>query len=219
MTQLPLIGAAAAVLVLALVLAAEKKGHTLAKASLKGLLSIGFVATALAQPQAMDTYRWWLVPGFVCCLAGDVLLALPAAKAFRLGLFAFLTGHVFYTVGFAAVATVNAATWTGAALVGAAAIVVFRWLKPHLGPMTVPVLAYIVVISAMVVAAATLMGTAALAPRGRTLAFAGAVLFYLSDLCVARHRFVTPAFANRLVGLPLYYLGQYLIALSLGGFN
>jgi len=211
------VGAAAAI-VLVLVLVAEKKGQTVAKATLKGVLSIGFVATALAQNQAMAAYRWWLIPGFVCCLVGDVLLALPAVKAFRLGLFAFLTGHVFYTIGFAAVAKVNAATWFGAALVSVAAIGVFRWLKPHLGPMTVPVFAYIVVISAMVCAAATLMGTAGLHPRGRTLAFAGAVLFYLSDLCVARHRFVTPVFANRLVGLPLYYTGQYLIALSLGGY-
>jgi len=218
-TQMPLIGAAAAVIVLGLVLAAEKKGHTPAKAALKGLLSIGFVVTALVQPQAMAAYRWWLIPGFICCLAGDVLLALPAAKAFRLGLFAFLTGHVFYTIGFAAVAQINAATWIGAALVSAAGLIVFGWLKPHLGPMTVPVLAYIVVISTMVVAAATLMGTAALTHQGRTLAFAGAVLFYLSDLCVARHRFVTEAFANRLAGLPLYYGGQFLIALSIGALN
>jgi hypothetical protein len=40
--------------------------------------------------------------------------------------------------------------------------------------------------------------------------------FYLSDLFVARQRFVAPAFANRLYGLPLYYLGQFLLAFSVG---
>ncbi len=40
------------------------------------------------------------------------------------------------------------------------------------------------------------------------------MLFYLSDLFVARERFVTSAFVNRLVGLPLYYGGQVLLALS-----
>jgi hypothetical protein len=33
---------------------------------------------------------------------------------------------------------------------------------------------------------------------------------------VARQRFVAPAFANRLYGLPLYYLGQFLLAFSVG---
>jgi hypothetical protein len=44
---------------------------------------------------------------------------------------------------------------------------------------------------------------------------AGALLFYLSDLAVARDRFVRPGLANRLVGLPLYYAGQVLLALAL----
>jgi uncharacterized membrane protein YhhN len=44
---------------------------------------------------------------------------------------------------------------------------------------------------------------------------AGAVLFYLSDLAVARHRFVKAEFLNRGIGLPLYYAGQVLIALSI----
>ena len=49
---------------------------------------------------------------------------------------------------------------------------------------------------------------------GWTVAF-GALLFYLSDLFVARHRFVTTEFLNRGFGLPIYYAGQVLIALSI----
>jgi hypothetical protein len=45
---------------------------------------------------------------------------------------------------------------------------------------------------------------------------AGAVSFYISDLFVARDRFLKDAFFNRLVGLPLYYLGQFLLAFSVG---
>jgi uncharacterized membrane protein YhhN len=48
-------------------------------------------------------------------------------------------------------------------------------------------------------------------------AAAGAVLFYLSDLAVARHRFVRPAFLNRAWGLPAYYAGQLLLAWTVGG--
>ena len=45
----------------------------------------------------------------------------------------------------------------------------------------------------------------------------GGVLFYLSDLAVARHRFVAPGFVNRAWGLPTYYLAQLLIAYAVHG--
>ena len=44
----------------------------------------------------------------------------------------------------------------------------------------------------------------------------GALLFYLSDLLVARDRFVRPGLVNRVVGLPIYYAGQLLLALAVG---
>ena len=50
-------------------------------------------------------------------------------------------------------------------------------------------------------------------PR-RSLLGGGATAFYLSDLAVARERFVTRSFADKLWGLPLYYVAQVLIALS-----
>ena len=43
-----------------------------------------------------------------------------------------------------------------------------------------------------------------------------ALLFYLSDLAVARERFVAPGRTNRLWGLPTYYVAQILFALSIG---
>ena len=35
-------------------------------------------------------------------------------------------------------------------------------------------------------------------------------MFFLSDLCVARDRFVSPGWENRAVGLPLYFGAQLL---------
>ena len=40
----------------------------------------------------------------------------------------------------------------------------------------------------------------------------GALAFFVSDLAVARDRFVVKQFSNRLWGLPAYYLGQVLLA-------
>jgi len=40
------------------------------------------------------------------------------------------------------------------------------------------------------------------------------LFFYLSDLFVARNQFMKKAYINRLVGLPLYFIGQFLLAFS-----
>jgi uncharacterized membrane protein YhhN len=75
--------------------------------------------------------------------------------------------------------------------------------------MTGPVTAYVVIISAMVAAA---IGATAAGATG--LILIGAIAFYVSDLAVARNRFVAPGAINRYWGLPLYYLGQLLLAWS-----
>jgi uncharacterized membrane protein YhhN len=61
-------------------------------------------------------------------------------------------------------------------------------------------------------------GAAAVTAAGRGPWFlaAGAVLFYLSDLAVARDRLVVKRFASRAWGLPAYYAGQLLLALTIG---
>ena len=82
--------------------------------------------------------------------------------------------------------------------------------------MLVPVIAYIIVITAMVVGAFTILGDSALVSTGRFVVLFGAVSFYISDLFVARDRFLKTEFVNRLIGLPLYYGGQFLLAFSVG---
>jgi len=59
-------------------------------------------------------------------------------------------------------------------------------------------------------------GLATAIASGTPMLAAGAMLVAGSDAAVARHRFVQPAFANKLWGLPAYYLGQTLIALVTG---
>ncbi|MGI9648041.1 MAG: lysoplasmalogenase family protein, partial [Acidimicrobiia bacterium] len=90
---------------------------------------------------------------------------------------------------------------------------VLRWLGPHLSDrMRSPVTAYAVVIS--------LMGVLAIATAADSWDVripAGAVLFIVSDLAVARDNFVAPGIQNRLIGLPLYYGGQLLLAWAAGG--
>lgn len=179
----------------------------------KPLASLGFLVVALASGALDSGYGRWILTGLVLSLLGDVLLMFKQDSMFLAGLVSFLLGHISYVVAFAVVGV--SGVWAGVATIGAMALaaVVIRWLMPHVdAEMRVPVLAYVAVISAMVVLA---FGTRGAGATG--LIVAGAVLFYLSDLFVARDKFVTPGFVNRLVGLPLYYAGQVLLALSVAG--
>jgi uncharacterized membrane protein YhhN len=145
-------------------------------------------------------------------------LALPE-RFFKGGLAAFLLGHGFYLIGFAALT--NWIQWLspGALLLFMIGAIVFLWLRPHLGAMLGPVFIYILVITGMVSAAWAVFRETALPVLGRSLILLGAVSFYVSDLFVARNKFIKTEFLNRLVGLPLYYLGQFLLAFSPGAFG
>ena len=203
----------------------------------KPLLSALFIATALLQlgsvPGALegaaaDTVRragehgavlplaWWILGGLVFSWLGDVCLIFSQRKMFLFGLIAFLLGHVSYAIGFYASGRLDLWSLAGLAAMLALGVIVFRWLRPQLGRMTGPVIVYIIVISVMVGGAVAMYVAPQWAVAGRRAVLVGAVLFFTSDIFVARNKFVANGFINRLIGLPLYYGGQFLIALSIG---
>lgn len=187
------------------------KGILLTKPS----LSILFVIVALTAPSANPTYFNFVLAGLLFCVAGDVLLIFPAKELFLAGLVSFLAGHVLYSIAFFMMASPGTLTWIIAALFLLISGAVFFWLRTHLGTMLVPVIAYMAVITVMVIGATSLASNEQLSFTGRSLVFCGAILFYFSDIFVARHRFVKKQYFNRLAGLPLYYTGQFMIAYSL----
>ena len=205
-----------AVILLVGLLYFEKNGNQKGKLPTKTILSCLFIFTALVQAHLIPVYCYILFFGLIFCLGGDVFLALPQERMFLLGLVSFLLGHVLYVVGFFYVADVNQWTWVGGLVGLLVSGLVFGWLRPHLGSMLLPVIAYVIVITVMVIGAWTVLGDAKLSYAGRLLVFIGAVSFYLSDLFVARDRFLKSEFSNRLIGLPLYYCGQFLLAFSVG---
>ena len=114
--------------------------------------------------------------------------------------------------------------WLGAAGIFALAPVVvglgaLAYLWPKLGKLRIPVIFYVAVIITMVISAiAFLRGNPAAVQmqlHRRELFAAGAVLFFISDLAVARDKFVAKGYVNRMWGLPIYYGAQLLIAWSL----
>jgi uncharacterized membrane protein YhhN len=206
----------AAVCLLIGLLFAEKKGQTDPILTFKTPLSALFVVAALIQPHAVPSYYHWVLAGLVWGLVGDVCLALKGKSAFRAGLVAFLLGHILYVVAFVGLTRLSDWLTPAHLIIAAASAGVFWWLRPHLGAMLVPVALYIIVISGMLAAAWVAFLNPDLPRGGAVTLLLGALCFYLSDLFVARDRFVRSEFANRALGLPLYYCGQFLIAFSVG---
>ena len=205
----PVAAAVATAVLVVCVLAAERTGRWRVGAAAKTAASIVFVAVALSRWHPGDLPGAWLVAGLVLGAAGDLLLALPGG--FVPGLAVFLAGHAAYAGAFAAMVPVGAWPLSALGPVALTSAVALRVLWPHLGRLRWAVTAYVAVITVMVWGAAA-AGTGV----GGRWRLAGAVAFYLSDLFVARNRFVRRRFLNRAVGLPLYYAGQLLIACSIG---
>ena len=193
----PMILTALAVMTL---LVAEKTNRP--KLVWKALASSGFLWAALAGGLPATTPGWLLLGGLALSMVGDI--ALVVERWFLAGLMAFAGAHLLYSGAFLSTGT-RWATIIATALIAAIALVaVKRWLIGKVPPrLRSPVIAYMAIITVMLVTASG---------STRFILFAGAALFYLSDLAVARHRFVAPGFENKLIGLPLYYAGQLLLA-------
>jgi uncharacterized membrane protein YhhN len=189
------------------------------------LLVIAIAALSFARPAGSydTTYSSLILVGLAFSLAGDVLL-IPAdnPRAFLLGLVAFLLAHVMYVTAFVylQVTMLGAISWSGelVAAIGIllVGVVVYRYLAPGLGAMRLPVIGYIVVISAMVHRA---LGIAWVHPGPSTqpvLIVVGALLFYISDAILAANKFrmggQMPHY--RVWNLSAYYTGQLFLALS-----
>ncbi|MFH2005365.1 MAG: lysoplasmalogenase [bacterium] len=206
--------AAGTTLALLLLLVAEWRGSQLGKWLTKPLASAGFLAASLSGGWPPTPFGAAIVAALVLSYGGDVFLIPKSTRWFAAGLASFLLGHLAYGVAFLARGV--SPLWTVAALplVVAAAVLVHRWLRPHVpAKLKIPVLAYVAVISVMVILAVGTFG--ARTDRQGWLLLAGALSFWASDLAVARNRFVAPGLSNRLWGLPLYYGAQLLFAWTL----
>ncbi len=178
---------------------------------------VALIAAALVLDPVDDAARVALVAALVLSTLGDVFLMLPGRQPdtpgpnlFVAGLASFLLGHIAYVVGFVLVGVEPAGLALG--LVGVALIIstvgrqVVAAVKAGDEPeLTVPVTAYVTVISAMVLCA---FGTL----DGR--AMAGAALFAGSDSLIAWERFVRTRPWGRLVIIVTYHLAQALLVLS-----
>ena len=176
----------------------------------KPLASAAFVVLALEFGATNSRYGLWILAGLMACWLGDLLLIPRHQESFKAGILSFLAGHVLYSAAFVVLRVDMGWVLLAVVPLGAAAWFVGRRLMESVGQgLRGPVAAYILVISGMLA-----LGIGAWAFSGHAVLLVAPAAFYLSDLAVARNRFVQPGFVNRLVGLPLYYGAQALFAWS-----
>ncbi|MEW6650255.1 MAG: lysoplasmalogenase [Chloroflexota bacterium] len=165
------------------------------------------------QAGGWQTASAWFGAGLLFSLLGDVLLLVP--RAFPGGLAAFLGAHLCYTLAF----SLPPAPLIPAALAIALALCLIIRLAYHRlsaysgiiragARLRYAVLAYILVISAMVFSALTSLWNPAWNLPAALLASGGALAFFFSDWILATQRFVHPSRRGRVTVMVAYHLAQ-----------
>ena len=193
----------------ACLLVAEWADSRIAKIAAKMSAATAFLAMALACGALESTYGQILLGGLALCWIGDACLLSPGqSTGFLAGIGAFLLGHIVYAIAFYQLGLDCTGLLIGALVIGGLAVVALRWLRPKVpDDFQIPVISYIGVISVMVIAS-----IGAVAAGAPIILAIGAIVFGISDLFVARERFVSPGFDNAAIGLPAYFGAQLLLA-------
>lgn len=177
----------------------------------KPLAASAFIWLALSLDATSTTYGNWLLLALVLCMVGDLFLMPDSERWFLAGLTAFLCGHLLFAVAFLQLPANPLGLSVSCALALVLLLFVWRQLIPHVPEdMKLPVILYILVITAMLLCAGRTLGHPA-----ALVIIAGAWGFAVSDLAVARKQFVQPPSKLTSVwGTPLYFLSQMVLACS-----
>ncbi len=173
----------------------------------KPAVLVALILTALVLGATDSAAGVWLLVALVLGLAGDVFLLGDSDTRFRLGLAAFLVGHLAFVASFVQLG-LDPQGWNyvsflvlGACLLATRQVAASTYLRGGLA-LAAPVGIYTVVIGAMVIYAFT---------TGVPLVAIGATVFAVSDTMLARDRFVRPWDGARLLVMITYHVGQALI--------
>ncbi len=153
--------------------------------------------------------------GLLFSLLGDILLMFTSLSElyFIFGLLAFLCAHVSYCLAFIASFRKNQFSLPEMFLAAMPFLLmsgtVFYILMPYLKSMLVPVLAYILVITAMGIFSA--LRYKSVERRSYYSILAGALFFMLSDTLLAFNKFYQPFNYTGIAIMSTYILAQYLL--------
>ncbi len=174
-----------------------------------GLLAIGstaFVLVGFVGGGLGTTFGRCVLAGHVLCWLGDVF----GPHHFLLGVYFFFGAHFGFMAAFVVHGLERRRLGRAVLAVLLVSVVLLAWLVP-----TIPaherasIYAYMAVLSLMLV----LAGGTRPDRRGILLQVA-AVLFFASDVCLARSKYVEYEFVNTLIGYPMYYASCTMFAWS-----
>lgn len=169
--------------------------------------STAFVLTALtAFIKNKSKYGILILIGLIFCWLGDF----TGHYNFKVSVASFALAHIFFIFAFLSIGIENKRTLISLGTFSVISFCIFYWLYPYVPESDQPfVFAYIIIITVMIVIA---LGTKTSAVK-KIIAI-GAVSFYVSDIFVARRKFVDPSHFNAFIYLPLYYASCIVFAIS-----
>lgn len=154
-----------------------------------------------------------LTLALLASVIGDILLEFPTENAFVQGLTAFLIAHVFYIILFlknrlTVEDKARFRTRTSVlAWVTSLSAISYMYLNGALGNMLVPVVVYTLVITIMVT-------TALFSRMPVKMVGTGAILFLISDGCIAAREFLDIEIGGPYTVWVTYFLAQLLLTLG-----
>ncbi len=162
--------------------------------------SLGFVTVAGLAGAWKQGYGRWVFAGLLFCLAGDIL----GPWKFAIGATMFLLAHCCF-IAACLVYGVNRQRCLRSLVMLIPSALLAAWLLPKVDEeLKWLIVTYTLVITVMVVVAG---GTQ------RTI-FQAAIVFYVSDIFLARWRFVNHDAVNAFICYPLYYTACLLFAVA-----
>ena len=176
----------------------------------KPLTLILIIVIATIFPATESYYKIFIISGLLLSLLGDTFLIYPE-QHFKIGLIAFLIGHICYIIAFTVSSGVHFTFWIflPISIIG---ILYLRSILPYSGKMKIPVMIYIIIIVIMSWMAMERLNY--IPTVGTILAVMGAVLFMISDAVLALNKFRKPFISAELIILATYFTAQWLLAVS-----
>lgn len=189
-----------------------------ARLAIKPLICVILMGYLYSKTRLYGNFSKLIFTGLFFSLAGDIALLFGAGgNFFLIGLAAFLVAHIFYSIAFFRDYKYDpqASKKYGHLMLFVMAtftIAFYIWLRPYLGEMKIPVMAYMVIISTMAILAGYRYQR--VNPLSFQLILAGAIFFIVSDTLLAINKFVMPFLYSGVFIMATYMLAQFLITMG-----
>ena len=171
------------------------------------------MALWLALQPVKGRFQIAVIVGLLFDAAGDLLLEI-GDSTFIFGLVAFLIGHLAYIYAF--LQDCRRPSWGWAVVAYLFGVIAFFVLYQagNLGAMTIPVAAYVLVITTMLWRGLSRINAPGVVPLSGRWGALGSVSFTISDTVLAYSMFVTRFDLASLIIMTTYWLGQLGITLA-----